>query len=221
MEESAESIKKKIENTMELTLNQEIPNDDQESSAIEQEILSQDTFEETDELNISDLFSIDETKEIKTPTENSLFTVDEIINALIQTDKKIHSENKKKWLTKNNIADSTNRQLINLLDKTNLIASSKDFILLESQDVYAIKEINRIREESSTMDLIVKLLETPKIIFAITKEEFGKIKDTWIQLAQSNSLPEPKPIQPPLFKEENKNQAKHLGNSIFGDIFKS
>lgn len=221
-EDSPQSIQEKINNTMELTMNQNIEDVNEEASEIEEEILKQDPSKSTDELNISNLFSVDETKETKIAEEKSTFTVDEIINLLIQADKEVHIKNKEKWLIKDSIISSEDRQLINLLNKTNLISSSDDFIILESEDSHVIKEINRIREKQSTLKTIAKILESPKLVFAITKEEFEKIKSTWINLSQSDTLPNPQPINKPVLKQDDiNNTAEDLGNSIFGDIFKS
>jgi len=64
------------------------------------------------------------------------------------------------------------------MDKTNLIASSNDFILLESQDISVVNELNRIRKDNNTLALLEKVLGKSILLFAITKDEFEKVKET-------------------------------------------
>jgi len=98
--ETPESIQEKIEKTMELTLNQEAieesMEDDAQSVELQEEILNQSSFKNTDELNIGNLFSIDEVEKEEVKESKSQFTVDEIINLLVQTDKSVHADNKNK-----------------------------------------------------------------------------------------------------------------------------
>jgi len=41
-----------------------------------------------------------------------------------------------------------------------------------------IKELNRIRKDEKTVGLINKILGKPMLLFAITKNEFEKVKET-------------------------------------------
>ncbi len=185
----------------------------------EEEIALAETINEPEDL--LSLFSTetkDEVSQVKVPE----YSVADIINLLVQTDKKIQEQVKKSWLKIISYStESKYSEFTSLLEEAKLIASGENFLLISSKDENICKRINEVKSENNFKELIMKVIGKPKNIFAITREKFMDVKERYVLLAKSNSLPAPRKIEDPILGDQQKTKANKLGEDLFGELFSS
>ncbi|WKX02604.1 DNA polymerase III subunit gamma/tau [Candidatus Mycoplasma mahonii] len=202
-----------------------------ESDLIEEDILNTQEInlqnaskeiDSTDEIDIMNMFQLDNEVAMDEPTTSpTTFDLDEIINLIVLGNKDHVTKLKSKW---SNIVDYISEPKFHndatLLQGTKIITASEAFILITSKEDLIVREVNDIIGTDTFNELINYVLGEPYRIFAITLEEFEKVKEEYKMANALGNLPEPKEIKKPEIKKEE-NKAQSFGEEIFGDIFGS
>ncbi len=180
--------------------------------------------ESTQEIDMMALFNINDVDEDKpVVADKKKYSVEEIINLLIQADRDQLASVKNNWASI--LAYSSNPKygaFAVLLDASKVISAGKEFILVSSANESVIPEINEIRKNPKFIQFINTVFGRPLLLFAITKEEFEVIKQSWMKLSAAKELPSPTPIEKVTVEvEKETNKAEEFGSSLFGDIFNS
>ena len=202
---------------------------DLESQIIEEEILntqeiSLDNLEKqidsTDEIDILKMFQMDEQPKVTEQPKDVSYSVDELLNLLVQPNKQIAATIKQKA---SRLTDYSGRSeygtYVTLLKDAKVITAGETFVLIAIENENIAREINSIRETVDFVEFINEVFGEYYLVFAITKEEFTKVKEAWQQAATIKKLPNPIPVQRPTGKPKQKTKAEEMGNKIFGDLF--
>ena len=203
---------------------------DLESQIIEEEILNtqeinvqelENKIDATDEINILKMFEISEEPEVKQPEIKDVsFSVDEILNLLVQPNKEVSGMLKSKWANLGSFSHQAKfGTYVTLLENTKIITAAETFMLIAADSDNSAREINSLREDVEFVEFIREVCGDYYLLFAITKPEFEKVKEAWQQAATLKTLPLPKPVQKPTGKPKEENKAEEIGNKIFGDLF--
>ena len=222
--EEVEQIQKEIEETGEFKIPEELLEEEEINVANEEEILTTQEVEidsvSTDEIDIMKMFEID--NEPDEVVEKAVsFSIDEIINLLVQADKKVVEDVKYNWASILKYATTTRfGNFTSLLYNSKIISAGKGFLLVSSDDDNSIPQLNNFRKDEVFIEFLTKLLGEPLLLFAITKEEFLKVKETWSKISSEGNIPEPKEIEKLVIKDIEKTQEEEFGAELFGDLFK-
>ncbi len=204
---------------------------DEEAQAIEEELLNtqevnikkvEEIIDSTDEINLLKMFEIDEVPVNKEIMNEVSYSVNDILNLLVQPNKEISTKMKENWDKIEDLSSRTEYGTFStLLESTRVITAGDTFVLLMSPNDMVAKEINSQRKETQFVEFIKEAFGEYYLVFAITKEEFEKVKEAWQQAATIKKLPVAKPVQRPTGKPKEENKAEEMGNKIFGNLFNS
>ena len=223
--EEVEQIQEEIESTGEFQIPEELLEEENENDSNEEAILAtQEVNIETGpnvERDILKMFDIEDEKEDHNEMQVS-FTIDEVINLLVQADREAVKDAKYNWSTILKYATTTKfGTFTSLLYSAKIISAGNDFILVSSDDDNSIPQLNNFRKEELFIEFITLLLGKPLLLFAITKDEFEKVKQTWATISSENRIPEAKPIEKLQVKKIERTKEEEFGAKLFGDLFKS
>ncbi len=204
---------------------------DAEAQSIESEILetqevsfktAESAIESTDEINLLNMFELNEEIDSKEMIKEVSYSVDDLLNLFVQPNKELTGQIKEKWSAIDKYSTSTEfGTFATLLESTRITMAGETFILIMSQDENVVKEINSQREEVNFVEFINEVLGNYYLTFAITKDEFEKVKEAWQQASTIGKLPVPKKVERPTGKPREENKAEELGNELFGELFKA
>ncbi len=148
--------------------------------------------------------------------------MDEIINLLVQANRDILIKTKNKWNNPQEFnIDKSQKHFLKIIEGTKIISSGNKFVLVSSQERGFV---DRSKAERLNPDFLVFLrdfLGRKTLLFAISKDEFDLVKKRWTELSSLNSLPSPKDLILPEFKEKEKTEEENYGESLFGELFSS
>ena len=222
--EEVEQIQKEIDKTDKFDIPEELLEEKENNNSNEDEILKTKEVQtdsiNTDEIDIMKMFEID--NEPDEVVEKAVsFSIDEIINLLVQADKKVVEEVKYNWASILKYATTTRfGNFTSLLYNSKIISAGKRFLLVSSDDDNSIPQLNNFRKDDVFIEFLTKLLGKPLLLFAITKEEFMKVKETWGKISSDGDIPEPREIEKLAINNLSKRQEEEFGAELFGDLFK-
>ena len=160
-----------------------------------------------------------ETKEIY-GDEKFVPTEEELLNVLVQATKDDLVQAKQKWvvLTKYLNSSSTARAAILLLDGLP-VAAAKNMIVLAYDNETYLNQVNTTANHELMNNFLKALYNDNMMSYCVTKEDFMRLKDTYVKLKKNGELPIPKKLT---FGENNQLEDKGLefGKKIFGDFLK-
>ena len=198
-----------------------------DSDSLEEDILSTqeirltqsvDIDEDIDVLSLFNTASIEDQNKVEEKIKKR-FVISEIINLLVQADKDKHAMAKANWERLYDLKqDPTFGYCADMLSKAKVISAGKDFLLLSAEDPFTIDGIFVESSKNIFLKLIEKLFGRVLAVYAITKDEFMSVRDTWVALTSENQLPEPRAIEVPRIKEE-KTEEQEYGAELFGELF--
>ena len=198
-----------------------------DSDSLEEDILSTqeirltqsvDIDEDIDVLSLFNTASIEDQNKVEEKVKKR-FVISEIINLLVQADKDKHAMAKANWERLYDLKqDPTFGYCADMLSKAKVISAGKDFLLLSAEDPFTIDGIFVESSKNIFLKLIEKLFGRVLAVYAITKDEFMSVRDTWVALTSENQLPEPRVIEVPRIKEE-KTEEQEYGAELFGELF--
>lgn len=198
-----------------------------DSDSLEEDILSTqeikltqsvDLDEDLDVLSLFNTASIEDQNKVEEKAKKR-FVISEIINLLVQADKDKHAMAKANWERLHDLKqDPAFGYCADMLSKAKVISAGKDFLLLSAEDPFTIDGIFVESSKNIFLKLIEKLFGKVLAVYAITKDEFMSVRDTWVALTSEDKLPEPRAIEVPRIKEE-KTEEQEYGAELFGDLF--
>ena len=198
-----------------------------DSDSLEEDILSTqeikltqsvDLDEDLDVLSLFNTASIEDQNKVEEKAKKR-FVISEIINLLVQADKDKHAMAKANWGRLHDLKqDPAFGYCADMLSKAKVISAGKDFLLLSAEDPFTIDGIFVESSKNIFLKLIEKLFGKVLAVYAITKDEFMSVRDTWVALTSEDKLPEPRAIEVPRIKEE-KTEEQEYGAELFGDLF--
>lgn len=177
-------------------------------------------LDSTSEIDIMKLFDTTNSSASKPVENKATKSVDEILNLLVQADKETRQLVGEKW---NNIqsfiANPKYKHFAELLMQAKIISAGKTFILVSSEHQYVIDGLIAEDKNQEFIRFIYELIGHPMHIFAINKIEFNTVKETWKQLASTDSLPLPREVEAPQLVAKPKTEEEEFGSNLFGDLF--
>lgn len=224
--------KKSLVSTDELHLTQEIlatkQEEDFQNEMVNEDLLTTQEVEvddanlttnATDEIDLVSMFA--DPEKINTNKTSAKINDEAVINLLMQAQKKLASE-AKETLRKipKYFDDPQVGTYAFLLEGLALIAIGKNFLLVTSRDKYKITQMQVEAESPLLLAFINHLFTKPLHLFAITYEQFERVKAEYKKQATNNSLPPIKTLDPPSIKTKLTSEVAKFGTDIFGDLLK-
>lgn len=232
------SVKEKnIIDTDELSLTSEMITSQQESEQelndLDEDILStqeiplneiNEVEESTDEIDLMSMFSTGDTGELELSgikeEQEAAPLVDDILNLLVQANKDmiIQSKNILQSISRYAV-DSKSSSYVSMLEKVKIVSAGEGFMLVASEDKTVISQLNKDRKTQSFVDFLAKAFKQPVLTFAITKEQFHEVKNSWAELSKKGELPQPRQIERVEATQEEESAEESFGKELFGDLF--
>ena len=151
-------------------------------------------------------------EERKDPTE------DELLNVLVQATKDSLNTAKQKWveLPKYLNSPSTAKVAVMLTDGLPVAAARNMLVLAYDNDTY-LNRVNSSSNHEMMNNFLKAIYKENMMCYCVTKENFMKLKDTYMMLRSEGRLPAPKKID---FGENEKkvDEGLEFGKKIFGDF---
>ena len=167
-------------------------------------------------------------KEVTRETSSNLSSSDEkyipseedLLNVLVQATKDDLVTAKKKWvvLPKYMNSASTARVATLLLDGLPVAASKNMIILAYENDTY-LNSVNSVANHKIMNNFLKAIYNENMMCYCVTKEDFIRLKDSYMSLRNSGNLPKPRAI---IFdsdeKKDERDEGLEFGKKIFGDF---
>ena len=149
--------------------------------------------------------------------EKFIPTEDDLLNVLVQATKDDLNMAKQKWviLPKYLNSPSTAKATVLLMDGLPVAAAKNMIVLAYDTDTY-LNRVNSISNHDMMNNFLKAIYNDNMMCYCVTKEEFMRLKDTYMSLRALGKLPAPRKIS---FGEENKkDEGLEFGKKIFGDF---
>ena len=152
--------------------------------------------------------------------ERFIPTEEELLNVLVQATKDSLLSAKQKWvvLPKYMNSPSTAKVTTLLLDGIP-VAAAKNMLILAYENETYLNRVNLINDHKQMNNFLKALYNENMMCYCVTKEDFIKLKDTYMNLRSVGKLPAPKKIE---FDEEKvveeKDEGLEFGKKVFGDF---
>lgn len=149
--------------------------------------------------------------------EKFIPTEDDLLNVLVQATKDDLNMAKQKWviLPKYLNSPSTAKATVLLMDGLPVAAAKNMIVLAYDNDTY-LNRVNSISNHDMMNNFLKAIYNDDMMCYCVTKEEFMRLKDTYMSLRALGKLPAPRKIS---FGEENKkDEGLEFGKKIFGDF---
>lgn len=153
-------------------------------------------------------------EERKDPTE------EELLNVLVQATKDSLNTAKQKWveLPKYLNSPSTAKVAVMLTDGLPVAAARNMLVLAYDNDTY-LNRVNSNGNHEMMNNFLKAIYKENMMCYCVTKENFMKLKDTYMMLRSEGRLPAPKKID--FGENEPKvDEGLEFGKKIFGDFLK-
>ncbi|MDK2819413.1 MAG: DNA polymerase III subunit gamma/tau [Mycoplasmataceae bacterium] len=165
-------------------------------------------------------------EENKYDTRATVLTQPDIINLFLLGDKQEVVDSKTKLSEGLLLNDEKYAEIISYLENCKIITTSKNFILMSSEDKASIDFLTLTSLTNVFKEFILEVFGKNKHFYAITKINFLDSAELFKELKSKDRLPEPVPL-PSLpkvsvnnKKEKESLEAEKKGMDIFGKIFK-
>ena len=147
-------------------------------------------------------------------------TEEELLNVLVQATKDDLNTAKKKWVELPRYLNSPSTAKVAVLLTDGLpVAAAKNMIVLAYDNETYLNTVNSISNHEMMNNFLKAVYKDNMMCYCVTKEDFMKLRDTYVALKNLNKLPTPKKIS--FDNEENKvDEGLEFGKKIFGDFLK-
>jgi len=151
--------------------------------------------------------------------EKYIPTEEELLNVLVQATKEALVTAKQRWveLTRFMNSPSTARVATLLMDGLPVAGAKNMLILAYENDTY-LNRVNSVSDHKAMNNFLKAMYKENMMCYCVTKADFIKLKDTYMLLRNTNSLPSPKQIK---FDEEDVNKVDEgleFGKKVFGEF---
>ena len=146
-------------------------------------------------------------------------TEEELLNVLVQATKDALLIAKQKWvvLPKYMNSASTAKVAALLLDGLP-VAASKNMIVLAYENQTYLNTVNSVSDHKMMNNFLKALYNDKMMCYCVTRDDFIKLKETYMLLRSQGNLPAPKPIVFEDEVKEEKDEGLEFGKKIFGDF---
>lgn len=152
--------------------------------------------------------------------------MEDILNILVQADRRILEANQSKWsMVKRYTANINTAKYATMLMDCQPVASSKGGIILACEYQPVANNLNSMQHYHGIKDFIKNLLGEEYEYIAVTKLNWIEIRNHFIQLKRNGQLPNPKPIILNHVSEkiidnqdDNLTEGQRYAKNLFGDI---
>jgi len=163
---------------------------------------------------------LEEKVESRVTLSNDKFipTEEDLLNVLVQATKDALNTAKQKWveLPKYLNSPSTAKVAVLLTDGLPVAAAKNMIVLAYDNDTY-LNRVNSISNHEMMNNFLKAIYKDNMMCYCVTKEDFMKLKDRYMMLRNTNSLPSPRKIN--FEGNENKvDEGLEFGKKIFGDF---
>lgn len=160
-------------------------------------------------------------REVSVPVTNEEKFVpseSELLNVLVQATKDALNMAKQKWveLPKYLRSPSTAKVAVLLADGLPVAAARNMIVLAYDNETY-LNQVNSISNHIMMNNFLKAMYKENMMCYCVTKENFMKLRETYVLLKKDGKLPTPKQIT---FDEEEKkvDEGLEFGKKIFGDF---
>ena len=145
---------------------------------------------------------------------------DDLLNVLVQATKDALVMAKQRWVELPRFMNSPSTAKVATLLMDGLpVAAAKNVVILAYENDTYLNRVNSLSDHKNMNNFLKALYKENMMCYCVTKEEFLKLKDTYMMLRSSGSLPAPRSIE---FKEEVKekevDESLEFGKKVFGDF---
>ena len=151
--------------------------------------------------------------------ERFMPTEEDLLNVLVQATKEALVIAKQRWVELPRFMNSpSTARVATLLTDGLPVAAAKNMIILAYDNETYLNRVNSKSDHKAMNNFLKALYKENMMCYCVTKQDFIKLKDTYMLLRTSGSLPSPKPVK---FEEEvveQKDEALEFGKKVFGDF---
>jgi DNA polymerase-3 subunit gamma/tau len=150
--------------------------------------------------------------------EKFIPTEEDLLNVLVQATKDALNMAKQKWveLPKYLNSPTTAKATVMLTDGLPVAAAKNMLVLAYDNETY-LNRINSVENHDMMNNFLKAIYKENMMCYCVTKEDFMKLKDRYMELRNMGKLPSPRKIS---FGEEEakKDEGLEFGKKIFGDF---
>jgi len=161
----------------------------------------------------------------KEENEDIEVSMDDILNILVQANRRILEENQAKWpMVKRYMANINTAKYASMLMDCQPVAASTGGLILACDYQPVANNLNSNIEYFGIKNFIQNLLGEPYEYIAVTKDHWTEIRNHFIQLKRTGQLPKAKPIvlhhvkDEIEEKEESMTEGQKFAKELFGDL---
>lgn len=163
----------------------------------------------------------------KETNEDVEVSMDDILNILVQADRRVLEANQSKWtMIKRYMANINTAKYASLLMDCQPVAASLGGIILACEHQPVANNLNSEQQYFGLKSFIQNLLGEPYEYIAVTRTHWTEIRNHFIQLKRAGQLPAPRPIvlhhvQEEVVEEEKKEdltEGQKFAKDLFGDL---
>ena len=152
--------------------------------------------------------------------EKFIPTEDDLLNVLVQATKDALNTAKQKWVELPKYLNSPSTAKVAVLLTDGLpVAAAKNMIVLAYDNETYLNRVNSVSNHEMMNNFLKAVYKDNMMCYCVTKEDFMKLRDTYVMLKNMGQLPVPRQIN---FGEgESKiDEGLEFGKKIFGDFLK-
>ena len=231
--------KETIEEVKDIKIVDEIKKDEKVEIEVKEKIVTKEEktpYQEVEEPIIHDYQDEPESEEVEEDDEGVIIQKEEgndieiemndILNILVQADRRILENNQSKWqMVKRYTANINTAKYATMLLDCQPVAASKGGLILACDYLPVANNLNNSQHYFGIKDFISNLLGEEYEYIAVTKTNWMEIRNNFIQLKRAGQLPTPKPIvlnhvQEVIQEEEKEDltEAQQFARDLFGDL---
>ncbi len=150
--------------------------------------------------------------------ERYIPTEEELLNVLVQATKEDLVAAKQKWVILPKYMNSMATAKVTALLLQGLpVAAAKNMLVLVYENETYLNRVNFVNIHHEMNNFLKALYNENMMCYCVTREDFIKLKDTYMDLRSRKALPSPKAIK---FEEEveDKDEGLEFGKKVFGDF---
>lgn len=231
--------KETIEEVKDIKIVDELKKDEKVEIEVKEKIVTKEEktpYQEVEEPIIHDYQDEPESEEVEEDDEGVIIQKEEgndieiemndILNILVQADRRILENNQSKWqMVKRYTANINTAKYATMLLDCQPVAASKGGLILACDYLPVANNLNNSQHYFGIKDFISNLLGEEYEYIAVTKTNWMEIRNNFIQLKRAGQLPTPKPIvlnhvQEVIQEEEKEDltEAQQFARDLFGDL---
>ena len=144
---------------------------------------------------------------------------EELLNVLVQATKDALVMAKQKWVILPKYMNSASTAKVTALLLDGLpVAASKNMLVLAYENQTYLNTVNSVETHKMMNNFLKALYNDKMMCYCVTKEDFLRLKDTYMVLRSQNKLPAPRPVVFDDEVKEEKDEGLDFGKKVFGDF---